>query len=349
MHFMNPRAADEAGRDHPRPRRPRDATYETTRALAERLGKTTVASRDIPGFIVNRMLMPMLNEACFALQEGIGIGEDIDTAMQLGLNHPMGPLALADLIGLDTVPRDRRGLHRELGDRQVPALPAAAAVRRRRLAGPQDRARLLSTTVQRADAGPIDDATTRRTICGQPSTGAIAIVTINRPRRSTRSTPTVDRELTAALEASRVDDPACACVILTGAGDKAFVAGADIAAMAEHDAARRARSPSCGQRARRLDRGVARAGDRRGQRLRAGRRLRARAGVRLHLRVATRRSSASPRSSLGVIPGFGGTQRLARRVGLARARELSIRATPSTRDEALRIGLVNAVCRSRTR
>jgi 3-hydroxybutyryl-CoA dehydrogenase len=93
-----------------------DATYETTCALAERLGKQTVVSRDIPGFIVNRVLMPMLNESCFALYEGIGSVEDMDVAIQVGLKHPMGPFALMDLIGLDTTLSILEVLHRDLGD-----------------------------------------------------------------------------------------------------------------------------------------------------------------------------------------------------------------------------------------
>jgi 3-hydroxybutyryl-CoA dehydrogenase len=115
MHFMNPpplMKLVEIIRGLPTS----DATYETTRALAERLGKTTVVSRDIPGFVVNRILMPMLNEACFALFEGIAVEKDIDVAIQLGLNHPMGPLALMDLIGLDTTLAILEVLHRELGD-----------------------------------------------------------------------------------------------------------------------------------------------------------------------------------------------------------------------------------------
>jgi 3-hydroxybutyryl-CoA dehydrogenase len=115
MHFMNPppiMKLVEIIRGLPTS----DATYETTRALAERLGKTTVVSRDIPGFIVNRILMPMLNEACFALFEGIACEKDIDVAINLGLNHPMGPCALMDLIGLDTTLAILEVLHRELGD-----------------------------------------------------------------------------------------------------------------------------------------------------------------------------------------------------------------------------------------
>jgi 3-hydroxybutyryl-CoA dehydrogenase len=93
-----------------------DATYEAVRGLSERMGKTVITSKDHPGFIVNRMLIPFLNEACFALQEGLSTPEDIDAGARLGLNHPMGPLELADLIGLDTCLAIAEVLHRELGD-----------------------------------------------------------------------------------------------------------------------------------------------------------------------------------------------------------------------------------------
>ncbi|HMJ11700.1 MAG TPA: 3-hydroxyacyl-CoA dehydrogenase NAD-binding domain-containing protein [Polyangiaceae bacterium] len=93
-----------------------DATAESAKEVSTRMGKVIVSARDMPGFIVNRMLIPFLNEACFALQEGLGTPEDIDTGAKLGLNHPMGPLELADLIGLDTVLSIAEVLHRELGD-----------------------------------------------------------------------------------------------------------------------------------------------------------------------------------------------------------------------------------------
>jgi 3-hydroxybutyryl-CoA dehydrogenase len=93
-----------------------DETYVLTKALAEKMGKTVTTSKDAPGFLVNRILIPLLNEACFALQEGLGTPEDIDTGAKLGLNHPMGPLELADLIGLDTVLAIAEVLHRDLGD-----------------------------------------------------------------------------------------------------------------------------------------------------------------------------------------------------------------------------------------
>lgn len=79
-----------------------DTTFRTTWELAQRLGKVPAEANDYPGFIANRILMPMINEAIFALYHGVGRREAIDTVMQLGMNHPMGPLALADLIGLDT-------------------------------------------------------------------------------------------------------------------------------------------------------------------------------------------------------------------------------------------------------
>jgi len=115
MHFMNPPPVMKLV-EIIRGLATSDATYELTRALAEKLGKQTVVSRDIPGFIVNRVLMPMLNEACFALYEGIGTVEDMDVAIQLGLNHPMGPFALMDLIGLDTTLSILEVMHRDLGD-----------------------------------------------------------------------------------------------------------------------------------------------------------------------------------------------------------------------------------------
>lgn len=93
-----------------------DATYAAVRSAAERMGKTVIVANDYPGFIVNRILIPLLNEACLALQEGVASAEDIDLGAKLGLNHPMGPLELSDLIGLDTVLAIAEVLHREIGD-----------------------------------------------------------------------------------------------------------------------------------------------------------------------------------------------------------------------------------------
>lgn len=93
-----------------------DETFQVTRDLAVKLGKTPVPANDSPGFISNRVLLPMINEAIYALFEGVGTAEDIDQVMKLGMNHPMGPLALADLIGLDTCLSIMEVLHRGLGD-----------------------------------------------------------------------------------------------------------------------------------------------------------------------------------------------------------------------------------------
>jgi 3-hydroxybutyryl-CoA dehydrogenase len=93
-----------------------DETFAAVKGLAESWGKTTTVAKDYPGFIVNRLLIPFLNEACDALMNGVGTAEDIDTSIKLGLNHPMGPFQLADLIGLDTVLAIARVLHEGLGD-----------------------------------------------------------------------------------------------------------------------------------------------------------------------------------------------------------------------------------------
>jgi len=101
MHFMNPVPVMKLV-EVIRALRTSDETFKLTWALAARMGKTPAESSDYPGFIANRILMPMINEAVYALYHGVGTREDIDTVMRLGMNHPMGPLALADLIGLDT-------------------------------------------------------------------------------------------------------------------------------------------------------------------------------------------------------------------------------------------------------
>jgi 3-hydroxybutyryl-CoA dehydrogenase len=115
VHFMNPPPLMKLV-EVVRGLQTSDETYYVVRRVAETMGKTVITSKDVPGFLVNRMLVPFLTEACFALQEGIGTPEDIDTGAKLGLNHPMGPLELADLIGLDTMLAILEVLQRELGD-----------------------------------------------------------------------------------------------------------------------------------------------------------------------------------------------------------------------------------------
>ena len=115
MHFMNPVPVMKLV-EVIRGIATSDETWERTRALTERLGKTALECHDSPGFVSNRVLMPMINEAIFALHEGVATRESIDGIMKLGMNHPMGPLTLADFIGLDVCLAILNVLHTELGD-----------------------------------------------------------------------------------------------------------------------------------------------------------------------------------------------------------------------------------------
>jgi 3-hydroxybutyryl-CoA dehydrogenase len=115
MHFMNPVPMMQLV-EVIRGLATSDETLKTVEALARRMGKVPVEVNDFPGFVSNRVLMPMINEAICAVHEGVGSPEAIDTVMKLGMNHPMGPLALADLIGLDTCLAIMRVLHEGLGD-----------------------------------------------------------------------------------------------------------------------------------------------------------------------------------------------------------------------------------------
>ncbi|HPK52871.1 MAG TPA: 3-hydroxyacyl-CoA dehydrogenase family protein, partial [Smithellaceae bacterium] len=98
-------------------------TYNTTEALSKQFGKIPVECNDFPGFVSNRILMPMINEAVYALFEGVGTPKAIDDIMMLGMNHPMGPLALADLIGLDTCCAIMDVLHKGFGDSKYRPCP----------------------------------------------------------------------------------------------------------------------------------------------------------------------------------------------------------------------------------
>ena len=115
MHFMNPVPIMKLVEIIPGLATSNE-TLETTLELAKNMGKTTAQSNDQPGFIANRLLMPYINEAVFALQENLGTRDDIDTTMKLGCNMPMGPLTLADFIGLDTCLAIMEVLHTQLGD-----------------------------------------------------------------------------------------------------------------------------------------------------------------------------------------------------------------------------------------
>ena len=122
MHFMNPVPVMQLV-EVIRGLATTDETYALTEDLSKRLGKTPVEVNDYPGFVANRILMPMINEACYTLMEGVATREAIDTVMKLGMNHPMGPLALADLIGLDTCLSIMNVLHEGLGDSKYRPCP----------------------------------------------------------------------------------------------------------------------------------------------------------------------------------------------------------------------------------
>lgn len=115
MHFMNPVPLMKLV-EGIRALQTSDETFASVRAVAEKMGKTFIEAKDMPGFAVNRILMPMINEAVTALHEGVATAADIDQAMKLGTNQPMGPLTLADFIGLDTCLAIMEVLHQGLGD-----------------------------------------------------------------------------------------------------------------------------------------------------------------------------------------------------------------------------------------
>jgi 3-hydroxybutyryl-CoA dehydrogenase len=122
MHFMNPVPMMKLV-EVVRGVATSDETYETTEKLAESLGKTPVEVNDFPGFVSNRVLMPMINEAVYCVMEGVGAPEAVDSVMRLGMSHPMGPLALADLIGLDVCLDIMEVLHSGLGDSKYRPCP----------------------------------------------------------------------------------------------------------------------------------------------------------------------------------------------------------------------------------
>jgi 3-hydroxybutyryl-CoA dehydrogenase len=122
MHFMNPVPVMQLV-EVIRGLQTSQETFNTVKALSDKMGKTSVEANDFPGFISNRILMPMINEAVYTLFEGVGTPEAIDTVMKLGMNHPMGPLALADLIGLDTCLSIMEVLYKGFGDSKYRPCP----------------------------------------------------------------------------------------------------------------------------------------------------------------------------------------------------------------------------------
>jgi 3-hydroxybutyryl-CoA dehydrogenase len=122
MHFMNPVPVMQLV-EVIRGLQTSQETFQTVKSLVEKMGKTPIEANDFPGFIANRILIPMINEAIYTLYEGVGTPEAIDTVMKLGMNHPMGPLALADLIGLDTCLAIMEVIYKGLGDSKYRPCP----------------------------------------------------------------------------------------------------------------------------------------------------------------------------------------------------------------------------------
>ncbi|MGZ3536159.1 MAG: 3-hydroxyacyl-CoA dehydrogenase NAD-binding domain-containing protein, partial [Thermodesulfobacteriota bacterium] len=122
MHFMNPVPVMQLV-EIIRGLQTSQETFNAVKSLAERMGKTPVEANDSPGFLANRILLPMINEAIYALFEGVGTPEAIDAVMRLGMNHPMGPLTLADLIGLDTCLAIMEVLYKGFGDSKYRPCP----------------------------------------------------------------------------------------------------------------------------------------------------------------------------------------------------------------------------------
>lgn len=122
MHFMNPVPVMQLV-EVIKGLQTSEETYKTIKKMAEDLGKTTVEVNDFPGFVANRVLMPLINEAIYAVYEGVASVEDVDNVMKLGMNHPMGPLTLADFIGLDTCLSIMEVMHEGLGDSKYRPCP----------------------------------------------------------------------------------------------------------------------------------------------------------------------------------------------------------------------------------
>ena len=126
-----------------------DDTHAKAEAFAKRIGKVSITAKNSPGFAVNRILCPMINEAIFALQEGIATAEDLDAGMKLGCNHPIGPLALADMIGLDTMLSVMEVFYQGFNDPEISPRAALEGNGRRRPSRPQDRAGVLQLRQER--------------------------------------------------------------------------------------------------------------------------------------------------------------------------------------------------------
>jgi len=226
MHFMNPvpvMKLVEIIRGHATS----DETFSITAELVAKLEKEMAVSEDYPGFIVNRILMPMINEAVFALYEGIATAEDIDKGMKLGTNQPMGPLTLADFIGLDTCLAIMNVLYEGFKDPKYRPCPLLVKMVNAGYLGKNRDVVFTHINRQRRDHGlqPI----------AHRKNNNVATLTINSPKTLNALNSLVLGELECALYELDLDQEV-KVVVLTGAGEKAFVAGADIKEMSQMNA-----------------------------------------------------------------------------------------------------------------
>ena len=205
LHFMNPVPVMELV-EMIRGIATEDVTFVRAREFVETLGKTTAVSEDFPAFMVNRVLLPMINEAVYTLYEGVGSVDAIDTAIRLGAHHPMGPLQLADFIGLDTCLSIMQVLYEGLADSKYRPCPLLGEICRGWLARAEDEARLLRLSRRKADAHPVrqdlSPALSRRrrssaTVCPSP----LAMVRgVSRSRQGSCEKETVMPHLGPALD-----------------------------------------------------------------------------------------------------------------------------------------------------
>ena len=201
-----------------------EATFETCKTFVSKLGKTIAVSEDFPAFIVNRILLPMINEAIYTLYEGVGNVEAIDTAMRLGAHHPDGPARARRLHRARHLPVGHAGAARGAGRQQIPAVPAAGEIRRGRLARPQDAARLLRLPRRKAGADALSrlaPAHSRASGNPDPRIAAVVICCPGSPLAQGRAVEN------SALSQRRLDQlDRIVARPIGGAGD-----GADLAAL----------------------------------------------------------------------------------------------------------------------